>query len=93
MSNDIYDVGLSLKTDQDKKALKGFIDEAVNAKIRIKMENEAIRDIRNEAKEQLGISGKTFNRTVGAIFKDSITKEKQDYDEFETVVETLYPSN
>ena len=93
MSNDIYDVGLSLKTDQDKKALKGFIDEAVNAKIRIKMENEAIRDIRNEAKEKLGISGKTFNRTVGAIFKDSITKEKQDYDEFETVVETLYPSN
>jgi hypothetical protein len=92
MSNDIYQT-VSLKTDQDKKMMKGFIDEAVNAKIRAKMEAEAIRDIRNEAKEKLGISTKVFNKIVGAVFKDSITKEKQDYDEFETVVETLYPSN
>lgn len=90
--NDIYQTGVSLKTEQEKKMLKGFIDEAVAAKIRIKMENEAIRDIKTEAKEKLGVAGNIFNKTVNAIFKDSITKEKQDYDEFETIVETLYPS-
>ena len=92
MNQDIYDV-LSLKTDADKKALKGFIDEAIAARTKIKDQQEAIRDIRNEAKEKLNVSGKVFNKIVNAIAKDAITKEKQEYDEFETIIETLYPQD
>lgn len=87
MSNDsnIYDV-VSLNTEGERQSLKGFIDETLNCKRRIKMEQEAIRDIRNEAKERLNVPPKLFNKLVGIVLKDSLQKEQG---ELETVDELL----
>ena len=88
---DIYDV-VSLKTDGDKQSMKGFIEEAVRSKQRIKMEQEAMKDIRNEAKDKLGVTPKLFNKLVKAVHKQDLGKEKQEFEEFEAVLELIYPS-
>jgi len=47
-----------------RKQLEGFVDEVVLCMQKIKSEQEAIKDIRTEAKEQLGIPGKVLGRLV-----------------------------
>ncbi len=90
-SNDIYDT-ISIHGDADKEALKGFIDEAVLCKKRIADQQEALRDIKNEAKERFNISPKVFSKAVNIVFKDSLLVEQQTYDEVETVLELAYPT-
>lgn len=82
---------ISLHSEADRTKLKGFIDEAVLCKQRIKMENESIKDIRDEARDNLGIPPKIFNRLIKAAFKDAFAEERQDFEEFESIVELLYP--
>ncbi len=48
----------------DAKTLKGFIEEFVICSDKIKREREAQKDIRNEAKDKLGIKPKQFNMLV-----------------------------
>lgn len=89
--NDIYDT-ISIHSDADKEALKGFIDEAVLSKKRIASEQEALRDIKNEAKERFNIPAKVFNKAVNIVFKDSLAAEQQTYDDVETILEIAYPT-
>lgn len=88
---DIFDT-VSLKTDTDRNKLKGFIEEAVMCKRRIDTENEALKDIKAEAKDNMNVPPALFNRIVKAVHKDTAHKERQDYDDFESIMETLYPS-
>ena len=61
----------------DRQALKGFIDEIVICQDKITREREAIRDIRNECKEKLGIKPKQLNMLVRE-FKDPGAAEAQE---------------
>jgi hypothetical protein len=47
-----------------KKRLLGFIAEAILAKRKIKTEQETLKDIRNEAKDSIGIPPKVFNKLL-----------------------------
>ena len=47
-----------------KGQLEGFIEEIYLGKQKVATENEAIKDIRNEAKDSLGIPGKVLMRLV-----------------------------
>ena len=47
-----------------KKRLLGFIGEAILAKRKIKTEQETLKDIRNEAKDSIGIPPKVFNKLL-----------------------------
>lgn len=87
--NDLYDT-VTLTSETDRRKLKGFIDEAVRHKETIKAKNEDIKMIREDAKESLGVKPKIFNRLVKAIMTDTAQEEAQDFDEFETIYETLY---
>ncbi len=90
-ANDIYET-MSIHGDADKEALKGFIEEGVLAKKRIAKEQEALRDIKNEAKERFNIPAKVFNKAVNIVFKDSMAAEQQTYDDVETILEIAYPT-
>ena len=61
-------VEFSLETIQNnavtRKQLEGFIEEVVISKQKMKHEQEAIKDIMNEAKESLGVPGKILNKLV-----------------------------
>jgi uncharacterized protein (UPF0335 family) len=47
-----------------KKRLLGFIEEAILANRKIKTEQETLKDIRNEAKDSIGIPPKVFNKLL-----------------------------
>jgi uncharacterized protein (UPF0335 family) len=81
---------ISLHSDDDRKKLRGFIDECVLVKQKIKMEQETLKDIRSEAKDNLGIPPKIFNKLVKVAFNDSFQTEKQEYEEFEAIVDLLF---
>lgn len=89
-SKDIYDV-ISLASPADRQKLKGYIDAAVQARHRIKMEQEAIKDVRTEAKENLNVTPRMFTKLVRTIFTDSVSKEKAEAEEYEAVIELVYP--
>ncbi len=91
-TQDMYE-GVSLQSPADRDKLKAMIDEAVMCKKRAKLETDAVSDYRKEAKDALGIPPKIFNRVVKAVFKDEITTEKNDFDDVETILETLYPNH
>lgn len=61
-------VEFSLETLQTnpvtRKQLEGFIEEIVLCKRKITQENDAIKDIRRESKDSLGIPGKILMRLV-----------------------------
>lgn len=89
---DIFDT-VSLKTETDRNRLKGFIEEAVMCKREIDKQNEAIKDIKTEAKEGMNVPPKLFGRLVKAIHKDTGHKERQEFDDFESIMEALYPDS
>ena len=88
MSTD-YDT-ISLHSETDRKQLKGFIEESVLHKRKIKLENEALADIKSEVKSKLKIDPTTFNQLVKARLDDSFDKVRQAHEDFDTVVELLY---
>lgn len=47
-----------------RRQLEGFISEIALSQNKIKSEREAIKDIRDEAKDVLGIPGKILNKLV-----------------------------
>lgn len=89
-NEEIYDV-VSLASEADRNTLKGFIEEGVLAKQRIQRENEALKDIRTEAKDRLKMKPALFNRLVDAVMKDSVRKVREDFEQFDEIIETLYP--
>lgn len=91
MSNDIFDV-INLKSESDKLAMKGFIEEAVLRKQKIKMENEGLKDIRNECRDRLNITPSTFNKVVKIVMNADMNKERNEFDNIETIIETIYPT-
>ena len=69
-----------LKNPVTQKQLSGFIEEVMLCKVKMKQEQEAIRDIRNEAKDSLGIPSKILGKLV---------KERMDPGSIETEVGEL----
>lgn len=47
-----------------RQQLEGFIEEVVISLKKIEQEKEAVKDIRNEAKDSLGIPGRIFGKLV-----------------------------
>lgn len=79
-----------LNNPVDSKTLKGFIDEALLSKGKIKLENEALSDIRNEAKDNLGIPPSLFNYLVKVQFSDSLNTDNEKVEQADLVSSKLY---
>lgn len=73
-----------------KKQLEGFIEESVLCRSKIKTEQEAIRDIRNEAKDSLGIPGKILGKLVKeSMNPGSIDADVHDLEEVQKIANGL----
>jgi hypothetical protein len=79
-----------LANPNDSKILMGFIEEYMLCSRKIKNENEAKRDIRNECKDKLGIKPSAFNKYAKA-FDDVASAEKSEaeWEEAIAVVKSL----
>lgn len=87
-------VEFSLQTIQNnavtRKQLEGFIEEIVLSKGKIKMEQEALKDIFNEAKDSLGIPRKTLNRLVKENMNPgSIEADLREIEEAQGIAESI----
>lgn len=58
-------------TPDQREALKGMVDEAVNFKYKIDGYNDLIAETKVRAKDELGIPTKIFNKMVNAVHKDN----------------------
>lgn len=87
-SNDVS-IETILNNPVDKKTLEGFIKETILCKHKISSEQEAIKDIRNEAKDKLGIKPKLFNKMIKAVMNGDIEKEKLELEEIEAIIDAL----
>jgi hypothetical protein len=81
-----FSIETILSNPVDSRTLKGFIDESIISKTKVKMENESLADIRNEAKDKLGIPPGLFNQLVRTKFNESL---KADREKMEVVDDTL----
>lgn len=79
-----------LSNPVDAKTLKGFIDEACLSKSKIRSENEAITDIRNEAKDKLGMPPSLFNHLVKTKFNEDLEKEHARLEATDQALTKLY---
>lgn len=91
MSDDIYDT-ITLNSPNDRQMLKGFIDEAVIIRQKQKELSEALKDIKNEAKDKLNIKPKTFGSVVKVVYNQTMKDVQDEFSEVETVIGTIYPA-
>lgn len=73
-----------------KRQLEGFIEELVLCEQKISQEREAVKDIRNEAKDALGIPGKLLGKLVRERMNPgSIDQAAHDIEEAQAAAERL----
>lgn len=59
-----FSIDRVLNDDNLKKQLEGFIEEVILSQEKLNQEKEALKDIRNEAKDSMGISPKMLMKLV-----------------------------
>ena len=69
--------------------LKGYIDETVQYMETIKVTNQAMADIATIAYNSLKLPKKLIKRLAKAQLKNSIKDETEEFQEYETLFETL----
>jgi hypothetical protein len=79
-----------LSNPVDSKTLKGFIDESILCKTKVRTENEALADIRNEAKEKLCIPPSLFNNLVKTKFNESLEADQAKLEATDATLTKLY---
>lgn len=79
-----------LANSSDKSKLITFLDEAVRCKLRMADENEAIKGLREEAAEKLGLEPKLFNQLVKVSFNNSYSETRAEISALESAIEILF---
>jgi hypothetical protein len=82
-----------LNNPSDLSKLKNYLDESVNCKERQKMESEALKDIKEVAKETLNIDPKLFNQLVKVAYDHSYLELRQELSNLDTAIELLFCSD
>jgi hypothetical protein len=59
-----FSIDRVLNDDNLKKQLEGFIEEVILSQEKLNQEKEALKDIRNEAKDSMGIAPKMLMKLV-----------------------------
>lgn len=72
-----------------KSKLNNLVDEAVRCKIKIHMEQQTIKDLRDVAKNDLSLNPKLFNLYVGMVFNNDYTTRKESLDEQLTLIDMV----
>lgn len=74
---------------EDRKRLKGGLEEVVNCLAQIKAQQEHKKDIINRLYEEFDVPKKLLNKVSRAMFNEEYQKVAAEAEDFETLVETL----
>lgn len=69
-------------TDEQKKQLKGAIQEISNSMLRSEAERDLIREIVKEQSQELQIPKKIITKIAKTYHKQSLTQDIQDHEDF-----------
>lgn len=69
-------------TDEQKKQLKGAIQEISNSLLRSEAERDLIREIVKEQSQELQIPKKIITKIAKTYHKQSLTQDIQDHEDF-----------
>ena len=72
-----FSLNTILNNPVSKRSLEGFVEELVLCHTKIKADKEAIKDIINEANDNLGIPGKILNGLVNEKMNPGSIDERQ----------------
>lgn len=89
----IVSIEAILANPSDKSKLVTFLEEAVRCKLRIADEMEAIKGLREEAGEKLGLESKLFNQLVKVSFNNSYSETRAEISALESAIEILFPES
>jgi hypothetical protein len=83
---DIQDI---LKDPVLKAKLNNLVDEAVRCKQRIYGEQQAIKDLRDVARNDVALNPKHFNYYVAMVFNNDYAARKEDVDQLSTLIDSV----
>lgn len=72
-----------------KAKLNNLVDEAVRCKQRIYTEQQAMKDLRDVARNDVALNPKLFNYYVAMVFNNDYAARKENVDQLETLIETV----
>lgn len=83
------DIQSILKDPLLKAKLNNLVDEAVRCKQRIYSEQQAIKDLRDVARNEVALNPKHFNYYVSMVYNSDYTARKEDVDQLATLIEAV----
>jgi hypothetical protein len=75
--------------DEDKKKIKGALQEASNSLTRIDAERDLVKNIINDTSKNFQIPKKTVKKLINVYHKQNFSEEVASHEEFETLYETV----
>lgn len=76
----------------DAAALAPFIDEALIVKDKIELYKGSLKDIKERAKDELGIKPKLFNQILNMRFKRNRDLVEEENEELIELYDSIYPA-
>ena len=79
--------------DEDKKKIKGALQEASNSLTRIDAERDLVKNIINDTSKNFQIPKKTVKKLINVYHKQNFSEEVASHEEFEVLYETVTKTN
>jgi hypothetical protein len=83
------DIQSILKDPLLKAKLNNLVDEAVRCKQRIYGEQQAIKDLRDAARNDVALNPKHFNYYVAAVFNNDYVARKTDLEQLVDLIDSV----
>jgi len=75
--------------EEDKKKIKGALQEASNSLTRIDAERDLVKNIINDTSKNFQIPKKTVKKLINVYHKQNFSEEVATHEEFESLYETV----
>ena len=79
--------------EEDKKKIKGVLQEASNSLTRIDAERDLIKNIIADTSKNFQIPKKTVKKLINVYHKQNFSEEVASHEEFENLYETVTKTN
>jgi hypothetical protein len=79
--------------EEDKKKIKGALQEASNSLTRIDAERDLVKNIMNDTSKNFQIPKKTIKKLINVYHKQNFSEEVATHEEFESLYETVTKTN
>jgi hypothetical protein len=79
--------------EEDKKKIKGALQEASNSLTRIDAERDLVKNIMNDTSKNFQIPKKTVKKLINVYHKQNFSEEVATHEEFESLYEIVTKTN